>query len=123
VKTLAVFNIKGGVGKTATAINLAYLAAREQHSTLLWDLDPQGASSFTLRTRTRVRGGGRKVLQGKSSLDELIRGSDFDHLDVVPADLSNRKMEAALLGARRPERAFLEALAPAQVSTSRIGRP
>lgn len=113
MSVVAVFNIKGGVGKTATAVSLAYLSAREGHPTLIWDLDPQGATSFTLRTRTRVKGGGRRVIEGRVVIDELIRGSDFEHLDVVPADLSNRKMDGALGATEDPEAAFLAALHPA----------
>ena len=41
-RVLATYSIKGGVGKTATAVNLAYLAAAQQGArVLLWDLDPQ----------------------------------------------------------------------------------
>ncbi|MFY0080119.1 AAA family ATPase, partial [Acinetobacter baumannii] len=43
---LAFYNLKGGVGKTAASVNFAYLAAKEGYKTLLWDLDPQGSSSF-----------------------------------------------------------------------------
>ena len=53
VKVLATYNIKGGVGKTSTAVNLAYLAAREGRRTLLWDLDPQAAATFLFRVRAR----------------------------------------------------------------------
>ena len=95
-----VFNIKGGVGKTAASISLSYLSARSGRSTLLWDLDPQGASSFTLRTRTRLRGGGRRVIDGRVVIEDLIRGSDFDRLDIVPADLSTRNMDAAFSSLR-----------------------
>ncbi len=49
MKIIAVTNIKGGVGKTTTAVNLAYLCAASSGPTLLWDLDPQGAATYTLR--------------------------------------------------------------------------
>ena len=42
VKVVATYNIKGGVGKTSAAVNLAALAAGTRLRTLLWDLDPQG---------------------------------------------------------------------------------
>jgi cellulose biosynthesis protein BcsQ len=48
VRILATYNIKGGVGKTASAVNLAWLASHEGMRTLVWDLDPQGAASFYL---------------------------------------------------------------------------
>ena len=42
MKIIASYNIKGGVGKTATAVNLAYLSAREGYRTLIWDLGLTG---------------------------------------------------------------------------------
>ncbi len=56
MKILATYNIKGGVGKTATAVNISHLAARDGMRVLLWDLDPQGAASFLLRVKPRVKG-------------------------------------------------------------------
>ncbi|MBA2531189.1 MAG: AAA family ATPase, partial [Nocardioidaceae bacterium] len=58
MKTVATYSIKGGVGKTSAALNLAYLAARDGLRTLVWDLDPQGAATFLFRVRPRVKGGG-----------------------------------------------------------------
>jgi chromosome partitioning protein len=58
-RVLATYNIKGGVGKTSAAVNLAYLAARDGARTLLWDLDPQGASTYLFRVKPKVKGGGR----------------------------------------------------------------
>jgi len=43
MRIIAFYSPKGGVGKTAAAVNMAYLASRENISTLLWDLDPQGS--------------------------------------------------------------------------------
>ena len=56
MRVLATYNIKGGVGKTATAVNLAFLAARSGTRTLIWDLDPQGATSFYFRIKARIKG-------------------------------------------------------------------
>ena len=56
MKILATYNIKGGVGKTASAVNLAYLAALEGRKTLICDLDPQGATSFYFRIKPKIKG-------------------------------------------------------------------
>jgi chromosome partitioning protein len=47
---VALMSIKGGVGKTTAAVNLAFLAAQNNARVLLWDLDPQGAAGYLLRT-------------------------------------------------------------------------
>ena len=96
MKTVALFSIKGGVGKTAAAVNLAHLAARGGARTLLWDLDPQGAASFYLRIRPKLAGGSRRLLKRKNRLAEAVKASDFAGLDVVPADFSLRSLVLAL---------------------------
>ena len=68
MKVLALYNIKGGVGKTAAAVNLGYISAKAGLRTLIWDLDPQGAASFYYRIRAKVRGGGKKLIRGKRPL-------------------------------------------------------
>jgi chromosome partitioning protein len=93
----ATYNIKGGVGKTTTAVNLAYLAAAESGlRTVLWDLDPQGAASFMFRVKPKVKGGGKALIGGSRSLDEAIKGTDFDNLDLIPADFTYRNMDLLL---------------------------
>jgi chromosome partitioning protein len=101
-RVLATYNIKGGVGKTSAAANLAYLAARDGHRTMLWDLDPQGASTYLFRIKPRVRGGGRKLVRLKSPVAKLLKGTDHPGLDLLPADFSYRHMDLALDGFRRP---------------------
>lgn len=61
--TLAIYNLKGGVGKTAASINLAYLFAKEGYKTLVWDLDPQGSSSFYLGASATVKNESKKTAQ------------------------------------------------------------
>jgi len=93
VKVLACYNIKGGVGKTTTAVNLAWMAAETGARVLIWDLDPQGAASYSFRIKARVKGGGGKLLRGKSRLEGVIKGTDYERLDLLPADFSYRHFD------------------------------
>jgi chromosome partitioning protein len=111
-KVLATYNIKGGVGKTSAAVNLAYLAARAGHRTLLWDLDPQAASTFLFRVRPKVKGGGEGLLRQRRELDDLIKETDHPRLDLLPADFSYRHMDLALDSYKRPTRRLGRVLAP-----------
>ena len=109
---LATYNIKGGVGKTSAAVNLAYLAAREGATTLLWDLDPQGASTYLMRVKPKVKGGGRRLVHGKTEAAERIKGTDYEGLDLLPADFSYRHMDLHLDAAKRPTSRLARVLAP-----------
>jgi cellulose biosynthesis protein BcsQ len=93
---LATYNIKGGVGKTSSAVNLAYLCAREGRRTLVWDLDPQGSATYLFRVRAKVKGGGRGLVSRKRPLDGAVKATDYDLLDLVPADFSYRTMDLDL---------------------------
>jgi len=87
MKVIACYNIKGGVGKTASAVNLSYLSAREGNSTLVWDLDPQGASSFYFRVKPKVKGGARGLFKRKCPLDDAIKAVSYTHLTLPTSDL------------------------------------
>ena len=93
---LAVYNIKGGVGKTATSVNLAYLSARQGRKTLLCDMDPQGSASYYFRIRPDKKFGTKKLLKGGRHLEEHIKGTDYAGLDMLPADFSYRNIDIAL---------------------------
>lgn len=96
MKVLAAYSMKGGVGKTSAAVNMAWLAAAEGLRTLVWDLDPQGASTFLFRVKPKVKGGGEQLVQGRPDLNPMIKGTDFEGLDLLPADISYRHMDLHL---------------------------
>ena len=112
MKVFATYNIKGGVGKTTAAVNLAYLAAADGQRTLLWDLDPQAAATYMFRVRARVKGGGRALIKGTRSLDGAIKGTDFDRLDLLPGDFTYRNMDLLLDEAKKPVRRLTRLLEP-----------
>ncbi|MDO8996731.1 MAG: AAA family ATPase [Sediminibacterium sp.] len=94
--TIALYNLKGGVGKTAATINLAYLSAKQGYKTLIWDLDPQGSSSFYLGATANVKNEAKKILTGEMDLASAIQPSAYENLDIIPADLSARHADILL---------------------------
>ena len=112
MRVIAVTGLKGGVGKTSTAVNLAALAAHEGWRTILWDLDPQGASSHCLRVPSGLRGGATKLLGGKRHLDAFVQHTFVEGLDLVPADRGLRVTESVLAERRWPDRAISKLLSP-----------
>ncbi len=112
MKVISTYNIKGGVGKTSAAVNLAWLAARDGQRTLLWDLDPQAAATFLFRVRPKVKGGVEALVQRRRDLVAAVKATDFDCLDLVPADFSYRTMDLALDSTNKPTRRLERLLAP-----------
>ncbi len=109
---IGVFSIKGGVGKTASAVNLSYLSSRGRFYTLLWDLDPQAASTFYFRMQAKVRGGISKLLNPETPIESRINESQYPYLDILPADPSYRKLDLALDDLLRPKKGLTRLLKP-----------
>lgn len=119
MRILALFSAKGGVGKTALAVNLAHAAATQSgRRTLLVDLDPQGAASWLLQVEPRGGAKARKQL-GAGDLEELIQPSAWPNLDVLPADRSLRRLEADLAG-QDSEKWLKKALKPLESRYDRV---
>ena len=109
--TIAVYHLKGGVGKTTTAVNLACLSALDGERSLLWDLDPQGAAGFYLG-RTEGVGKNKAIAKGKLDLTDIAQESPFPELDVLPSRFAYRKLDVRLAGERRSRTAFRRILRP-----------
>ncbi len=96
---ISVTNQKGGVGKTTTAINLAAALAQKGMNTLLMDLDPQANSTMSYLDRRSVEKSMYEVLVDPGvSVQEVVRPSGLEHLDIAPARISLAKIESKLLG-------------------------
>lgn len=94
--------MKGGVGKTAAAVNLAYLAGQYGRRTLLWDLDPQGAATWYLGLEAGVRDSVKKLARGKKDWAESIQSTDWKNLHCLPADFEHRNLDQYLRKAEHP---------------------
>ena len=90
MKVITIMNYKGGVGKTATAVNLSYNLSERGYKTLLIDCDPQGNASYFYGKYDEKKKGLTGVLQGMYTLETAIRRTKFKNLDIVQAD---RKLE------------------------------
>jgi chromosome partitioning protein len=96
VKILSSYSIKGGVGKTALAVNLAFALRQAGQRTLLLDLDPQGAASFYFRVESAKKFQMRDANALSEGLRKNVRESDFPGLDVIPSNLGYRHFDILL---------------------------
>lgn len=96
MKIIACYSNKGGVGKTATSVNLAYATAKSGKKTLLCDLDPQGASGFYFRIKPSRKLKEQAFFKDVDKFTGAIRGSDFENLDLLPANMSYRDFDIFL---------------------------
>ena len=86
--TIALYNLKGGVGKTASCVNFAYLAAADGFKTLLWDIDPQGSSSFYYKAKPKTHPGIKKLITKDADLENArLQGRHLAARDACLVDL------------------------------------
>ncbi|NIP39396.1 MAG: AAA family ATPase, partial [Candidatus Dadabacteria bacterium] len=96
MKIISLYSMKGGVGKTAASVNLAYLSAKDGLKTLLCDMDPQGASGYYFRIKDSKNFSSKKFLKGGKNIYKNIKETDYENLDLLPSRLSYRNFDIEL---------------------------
>ena len=105
MRSLAVYSLKGGVGKTTLAVNLAWAAAAlSKRKSLLWDLDAQAASSFLLGASKDGVEEAQAVFSRDVAPARLIQQTATERLDVLPADASLRSLDRFFFGLGKKKR-------------------
>jgi len=110
--TLAIYSNKGGVGKTATAVNLSHLAAQAGAKTLICDLDPQSSATYYFRIKPKLKSGTKGFIKGGMQLKKNIKGTDYDNLDLLPADFTHRNLDTAFGKLKRSKQRLRKILKP-----------
>jgi chromosome partitioning protein len=108
MEIIAISNIKGGVGKTTTAVNLAYLSAAAGWHTLIWDLDPQAGATYMMGSDGDLTASAKDLATGRVEPGELIIETPYPGLDLLPADMKLRRMDVRLSERKHPTERLLK---------------
>lgn len=91
---IAIYSMKGGVGKSCTAVNLAWNSSiKSSRRTLVWDIDPQGAASFMLNGDRHKKDRAQAMIAGDIKPSKLIKPTTVENIDLLAADVSLRGLD------------------------------
>ncbi len=96
MKSIACYNMKGGVGKTSSAVNFAYLSAANGLRTIIWDLDPQGAATFHFGIAPLQKAKLKKLVKDKKMIRTLVEATPYENLSAIPAGFEYRNMDLVM---------------------------
>ncbi len=111
-KAIAIFNQKGGVGKTTTNINLAACLAKKGKKILVLDIDPQGntTSGLGIEKKALKRSSYDLMIEDDINAEDVILKTGVDNLDIIPANVSLSGAEVELAIIRGREKRLKKAL-------------
>lgn len=109
MKVIAVMSPKGGIGKTTTADTMAYILGEEKEKkVLILDGDPQGDTSKIFGAYEPEGAGMSELLEHHKNLGgsygtwDLIQQTDYDNIDIIPANGYLMKTDMELMMRREP---------------------
>lgn len=111
-KTVSILNQKGGVGKTTTAVNLSAAIGAKGNRLLLVDIDPQGNSTSGYGINKReIKKSSYEVLTGEIKASEAIIHTDFENVDLIPANMNLAGAELEIIDMKNRESILRNSLA------------
>lgn len=111
MKIISIINLKGGVAKTVSAINIADILVKVHNKrVLLIDNDKQGNTSkfFGLYDQYSITGLAELLTDKKMTVDNVIKATDYEGLDIITANMNLlRANKEILMDSSRPQQTRL----------------